>query len=339
MAILGEIWMLPRVTISKLWILAFMVTVVAIACHSPTPSDDTPHSSAATTAGCRMIRHDGGETELCGPPEDIVVLSPPLLDILLSLGIQPAGYAEVELFNTRIFDHPSQQIPYLGDRVTTQPVNLGDRNNPSIEALLKLQPDLILGEKFFTEGNYRLLSSIAPTAFFEMQGVIAWQTILQAIAPALDRTAEAQQVMAAYNQQIDQAKRQLAPAISGQTIVVLGWERTSSQSFVSDASFITNLLESLGFDVILGEPNRPSISIEALTQIETEHILVMPTGNNTIDNAKDQWEKNPILRLMPAVQAKKIYFMDYQLARIRGPIAAETFIRTFTSLVNVDPQD
>ncbi|PIG94860.1 iron dicitrate-binding protein [Gloeocapsopsis sp. IPPAS B-1203] len=262
-----------------------------------------------------------------------VVLSPPLLDILLSLGVQPAGYAEVDLLNTKVFDRPSQQIPYLGKRVTSQPVNLGDRHNPSIEKLLQLKPDLILGEKFYLKENYKLFSSIAPTAFFQTEGETGWKSVMPIIAQALNREEQAQQAIASHNQLVRTAKSQLAPVVSGQTIIVLGWQPTSNQSFIFASGFITGLLEDLGFRVIVGAPNRPNTSIEAIASIKADYILIMPSGDNTISNAKQQWQNDPILRLIPAAQAGKIYFMDYQIARIRGPIAAEVFINQIQQLL------
>ncbi len=323
-----------RLAIAKLWVLAVMVAVVAIACHSPVPSNDTPQSSSVPAADCRVINHDGGKAELCGQPEKVVALSPPLLDILLSLGVQPEGYAEVDLLNTKVFDDPSQQIPYLGDRVTTQPVNLGDRHNPSIETLLQLKPDLILGETFYVKNNYRTLSRIAPTAFFDTGADTGWQPALQAIAQGLNREAQAQQVIAAHNQRVEAVKNQLAPLTSGQSIIVLGWQGIVNQSFVFAGDFTTELLEDLGFQVILGPSDRPSTSMEAIAQIDADHILVMPSGENTIENARQQWQNNPILQALPAVKAGRLYFMDYQLTRIRGPIAAGIFIREFTSVLS-----
>jgi len=334
MAVLGKEGMRQRLAIIKLCLLAVLVAAVAIACHSPTPSSDAPHSSPATTADCRVIRHAGGETELCGQPEDIVALSPPLLDILLSLGVQLAGYAEVDLLNTPVFDNPSQQIPYLGDRVTTQPVNLGDRHAPSVETLLQLKPDLILGETFYLENNDRILSRIAPTAFFDINADAGWQPALVAIAHGLDREAQAQQVIAVYEQQLDAARRQLPPLAAGETIVVLGWQGIVNQSFLFTDDFVTKLLRALGFEVIVGPSDRPGLSMEAVAQIESDHILVMPSGDNTIAAAQQQWATDPILQSLPAVQAGNLYFMDYQLTRIRGPIAAEIFLREFTSLLS-----
>jgi iron complex transport system substrate-binding protein len=326
--------MRPKVAIIKLWLVAILVAAIAIACHAPTPSGDAPPSSATPTADCRVIRHAGGKTALCGQPNEIVALSPPLLDILLSLEAQPAGYAEVDLLNTPVFDNPSQQIPYLGDRVTTQPVNLGDRHSPSVETLLQLKPDLILGETFYLESNDRILSRIAPTAFFDIDVDTGWQPALTAIAHGLGREPQAQQVIAAYEQQLEAARRQLAPVAAGETIVVLGWQGIVNQSFLFTNDFVTELLRELGFEVIVGPSDRPGLSMEAVAQIEADHILVMPSGDNTITAAQQQWATDPILQSLLAVQAGNLYFMDYQLTRIRGPIAAEIFLREFTSLLS-----
>jgi iron complex transport system substrate-binding protein len=280
-----------------------------------------------------MIQHDGGETKICGHLQKIVALSPPILDILLSLGVQPVAYAEVDLLKQKVFDHPSQQIPFLGDRVTSKPINLGTRHNPSIETLVQLKPDLILGEKFQLETKYTFFSRIAPTAFFQTGGKTDWQPVMQAIAQALNREEQAKQAIASHHQLLETTKSQLAPLISGQTIIVLGWESNYNQSFIFSTGFITGLLENLGFQVMTADTDTLDTSIEAIANIQADHILVMPTGDNTIDNAKQQWQNNQILRLIPAVQAGKIYFMDYQLTRIRGPIAAEIFINQIRQLL------
>ncbi|MBE9052033.1 iron-siderophore ABC transporter substrate-binding protein [Nostocales cyanobacterium LEGE 11386] len=318
----------------KLLLLSLCTLILVVACNSSTPqlqSNQTPESIASD---CRVIEHDGGKTEICGQPQKVVALSPPLLDILLSLGVQPAGYAEVGLLNSKIFDNPSQQIPFLGDYVTNKPVNLGTRHNPSIETLLQLKPDLILGEKFHLEANYKLLSSIAPTAFFQTEGETSWKPVMLDIAQALNREEQAKQAIASHNQLVETAKSQIAPVASGQTIIVLGWERIANQSFILPSNtFVCRLLEDLGFQVIAGKLDRPSISIEAIAEIKADHILIMPTGDNTIDNAKQQWQNNPILRLIPAVQAGNIYFMDYQINRIRGPIVAEIFINQMRQML------
>ena len=61
-----------------------------------------------------------------------------MLSMMLALDVQPSAYAEAYLVQ---FNNSSKQIPYLGNFVTTQPINLGDRNSPSLETLTLLKPD------------------------------------------------------------------------------------------------------------------------------------------------------------------------------------------------------
>jgi iron complex transport system substrate-binding protein len=99
--------------------------------------------------------------------------------------------------------------------------------------------------------------------------------------------------------------------------------------------FICGLLQDLGFQVLNPEEGDSSLnfSLEVLPQLGADMILVMPTGSNTIANAKQQWQNNPILQSIPASKAGKVYFMDYELTRIRGPIAAEIFINQLQTLL------
>jgi iron complex transport system substrate-binding protein len=150
----------------KLLLISICSLILVVACNSSTPQLNTNQTPTSRPSDCRVINHDGGETEICGQPQKIVAFGPPILDIFLSLGVQAAGYSEVDFLNKKVFDNPSEQIPYLGHLVTNQPVNLGDRNNPSLETFVQLQPDLIIGEAYHIKEKYELFSSIAPTAFF-----------------------------------------------------------------------------------------------------------------------------------------------------------------------------
>lgn len=306
----------------RYWLILFITSLMLIsACH---------HSDliAQKQSNCDrfQVQHYAGITEVCPNPKTIAVLSPPLLDILLTLGLQPAAHAEVDILAKPIFDRPSEQIPYLGQYVTTQPINLGDRSNPSLEALLHLKPDLIIGEDY--QNTSPLLSKIAPTLFFEIPANKGWQSVLSSLAPVFGRETEARSKLAEYDQLINQTKQDLAPLINGKTILVLGWDRFSKQVFILESdSFVCELLRDLGFSVIGGESGRTDLSIEALPTIPTDHILVMPSGDSTINQAQEYWKANPLLGAIPAVRSGNVHFADFQLYRIRGPIAAEIFIR------------
>jgi iron complex transport system substrate-binding protein len=166
---------------------------------------------------CRIVEHDAGETKICNQPQKVVTLDQYTLDIMLSLGAQPAGYVERWSRNLSVFNRPSQQIPYLGSRITTQPIYLGSVGNPSLEKLTVLKPDLIL-----TEGRqqYELLSRIAPTVYVEYNKG-GWKRDIHTIAKALDREPEAQQVLAMHEQQIHETQKKLAPVLATHSRLLL----------------------------------------------------------------------------------------------------------------------
>lgn len=322
----------------KFCLLATLTFVAIAACHSWTASQIVSTSTQPLASQCEIVQHISGKTQVCGQPKQVVALSPPLLDIMLALGVQPLAYAEVDLFRGRKFDNPEAQIPFLGKYITTQPMNLGSRDSPSQELLLWLKPDLILGEPEYNRNNYNLLAKIAPTLLFRIQSKDDWQQHISAIGRALGREAQAEQVIAQYKQQIAQTKAVLAPIAAQQRrILVLGFGRLIANSFVFEPDeFVCGILQELGFEIVTvgsGERERFSVSLEVLPQIETDAILILPSGDNTVANAQQQWSQNPILRSLSADKAGKVYFTDFQITRIRGPIAAEIFVDRMRELL------
>ncbi|MBE9017705.1 iron-siderophore ABC transporter substrate-binding protein [Chroococcidiopsidales cyanobacterium LEGE 13417] len=322
----------------KFCLLVILTFLTIAACYGRTAQQMAFTSTQASTSSCQVIQHISGKTQVCGQPQQVVALSPPLLDIMLALGVQPLAYAEVDLFTRRKFDKPEAQIPFLGKYITTKPINLGSRDRPSQELLLWLKPDLILGEPEYNKNNYHLLAKIAPTLLFRIQEKDDWQQHIAAIARALGREERAKQVIAEYKQQIAQTKAALAPIAAQQRrILVLGFGRLIADSFVLDPEeFVCGILQELGFEIITvgsREQERFSLSLEVLPQIETDAILILPSGNNTIANAQQQWSENPILRSLSADRGGKVYFTDFQLTRIRGPIAAETFVNRMREIL------
>ncbi|NJM98365.1 MAG: ABC transporter substrate-binding protein [Phormidesmis sp. RL_2_1] len=192
-----------------------LVALLSTACQSrsveaPIATADNPSSD------CRTVEHEMGETEVCGQPQRVAVLNPHTLDIVLSLGVQPFAYAESAVLNLQTFDQPAEQIPHLGRYVTTEPINVGDRKNPSLERLAQIQPDLILSEDWLVEGQYDLLSQIAPTLLFtdEKNGQQHWRYDIEGIAKALGRESQAEELLARYPEQVAAVREQLAPVVA-----------------------------------------------------------------------------------------------------------------------------
>jgi ABC-type Fe3+-citrate transport system substrate-binding protein len=76
---------------------------------------------------------------------------------LLELGIQPAGVADIAGHNKYV-----NIAPKLVDSV----VEVGTHQEPNLEAIAKIKPDLILGVQQRHAGIYQTLSSISKTMLF-----------------------------------------------------------------------------------------------------------------------------------------------------------------------------
>ncbi|MGJ3252771.1 MAG: ABC transporter substrate-binding protein [Elainellaceae cyanobacterium] len=329
--------------LARLGLVAILASVLIVACQNNLEQNFASQSPATEIENCRMVEHDTGETEICGQPQRVVALSPYILDMMLSLGVEPVGYSAADMSETMLrqseFDNPDKQIPYLGQRLTTQPVNLGDRHSPSLEGLAQLQPDLILGEAWQgDQGKYQLLSQIAPTVLVDdQQG--GWQRSIQTLAQALDQESELEQSKAAYEAAIAEARTQLSSVAAKYPQVLLISSGSLSQGINTyHCSEFSRLLESLGFQLVhLTNPSNcySTLSLEVLPQTNADIIFVVAWDADDQGSARgwqklqQAWQQTPILQQMPVTQAGRVYFIDAQLSTIRGPIAADIILQKY----------
>jgi iron complex transport system substrate-binding protein len=295
-----------------------------------------------------MVPHELGETKICGQPQRVAVLSPHILDSILSLGVQPIAYAEASTLNLRKFDRPEQQIPFLGRYVTTQPINVGNRDNPSLELLTQLKPDLILGESWTSKKHYDLLSKIAPTLLFSDVGMNDdqhWKHSIGGIAKALGREQQAQQLLENYPQQTALARKELAPVVAAYPkVLVIHSNRLSNSIAMADDSKAADMLRAIGFEIISPEDvslksgANVQVSLEILPQIETDLIFVLAWSEELYDpqlEIEQQWSKTPLLRQMQAFKNGQVFFVDYQLwgSVTRGPITDQLILEKLPPLL------
>ena len=338
--------------ISHILGLVLSITFVAIlvsACGSNSSQTNSNPNNVSSSPECRIVEHDAGETQICNQPQKIAALSPYVLDIMLSLGAQPAGYAGNWTGTWFQFDNPSQQIPYLGNRITTQPVNLGVRANPSLEVLVALKPDLILTELPI---HLELLSRIAPTVYVNYNKG-GWRRDIHTITKALGRESQVQQVLANNKQQLSATQTKLTPLLAKHSRILLfnvtNWE---SVRFASDKDTQPKLINTLGFQLVrpmnMEAGTRKTLSIEVLSQLEANIVIASIRSdllnsdsvwnNNSYDvpleNFKREWNQIPLLQNWPPNREGCVYFVDGVLwVTIRGPISEEIVMEQLPELL------
>jgi iron complex transport system substrate-binding protein len=323
-----------------LGLLMVLLAGTVAACGEPRSQQPSP--AAVPPGNCRLVEHDVGTTEVCGQPQRIAVLAPHLLDILLSLGLQPAGYAE---FTTTGLGEPTTEIPVLGNRVTSQPINLGLRNTPSLETLLQLKPDLIIGEAF-QQQYYDRFSQIAPTLLFAGGQKDQWHQGLRGVAQAVDRQAQAEQVIQDYQQKLAETRVAIASVVTSHPNLLLMTAYQLPETFgVSDnQGFLGGLFEDLGFQLVLptvGNASESWFSIEILPELPADIILALISDHlreDAMGHIQQVWQQNPITRSLPTSQAGQVHFLDaYLFFNIRGPLAAQLILDQVQALFVPNP--
>lgn len=331
----------------RLLLVAIATSFMIFACNWVNPtSTDSASEPVTAAADCRMVQHQMGETEICGRPQRIVALTPFMLELLLALDVQPVGYADVVAFHQGDYDNPSEQIPYLGDRITTQPVNVGLHHSPSTEKLLKVKPDLILATEF-SQSHYKTLSSIAPTLIFRAQEA---ETNLRAIAQAVDRADRAEQRLNQTEQLIAASRQEFAPIVASYPEITLLSSFDEAQPFnliTHYTSMCSALVKELGFQLVypagmdeatLSNPTIP-ISLETLPQLNDADSIVL-LGVNFAPNQSAQnfsegqlrqvqqkWEKSAIAQSLTASKNERVYFVPaYTCYGLPGPIGTELYL-------------
>ena len=159
----------------------------------PAAADTASGSGSAESADTRAVAHDRGETQVPAEPQRVVVLDSPHLDAALSLGVTPVGSVQSAV---------DEGLPaYLGDR--TEGVELvGTIEEPDLEAIASLQPDLILSATVRHEQIYDQLTQIAPTVFTAGSGT-NWREGFELVADALGRAEAGDAALAEYDERVD----------------------------------------------------------------------------------------------------------------------------------------
>ncbi|MER8038326.1 ABC transporter substrate-binding protein [Streptomyces hydrogenans] len=240
----------------------------------------------------RTLTHAMGKSELKAAPKRVVVLDVGELDNVVSLGIQPVGYAPSE---------GDDGIPGYLAKDAGAPKSVGTINNLNLEAIANLQPDLILGSQLRAADKYDELSKIAPTVFSIRPG-FTWKENYLLNAAALDKTAEAKEKLAAYETKAKKLGEDVGP---NKPVVSMVRYLPGKIRLYAKASFIGTILEDAG----LPRPKNQQIdelaaeiSPEKIDQADGDWIFTGVYGDAKATK-KDAAQGNPLWKNLKAVKA------------------------------------
>lgn len=297
-------------------------TSATVAASSAPESSASPAAAESTTTesgGEHVVKHAMGETTVPANPQRVVVLDTGELDSALALGVKPVGAVSA----TQGGSFPS----YLADR-TEGITNVGTIQQPNLEAIIALKPDLILSSKLRHEAIYPQLSQIAPTVFTEAVGVV-WKENLKLHAEALGKTAEAQKLMDDYTARLDEFKAKLGDRLANTKVSTVRFLSGGKVRIYMKQSFIGTVLQDAGLprppaqdkDVFAEE-----VSKERIPDMDGDVMFVTTFGPGD-ETALTTFQSDPLWSQLGVVKANKVYAVpdDYWMLGI-GILAANRVV-------------
>ncbi|WP_431951324.1 ABC transporter substrate-binding protein [Actinacidiphila sp. bgisy167] len=240
----------------------------------------------------RTVTHAMGTTVLKAQPKRVVVLDVGELDNVVSLGIKPVGLAPTE---------GSPELPSYLKGEAGDPANIGTINSLNLEAIAALKPDLILGSQLRAADSYDELSQIAPTVFSIRPG-FTWKQNYLLNAAALDKTAQAEANLAAYERKAKDLGVKLGDRKP--TVSMVRFMPEGKIRLYANNSFIGTILKDVGIprpknqdiDDLAAE-----ISSENIDQADADYIFTGVYGDpKATDKSKAQG--NPLWKNLKAVK-------------------------------------
>ncbi|MGF9905330.1 ABC transporter substrate-binding protein [Brevibacillus porteri] len=304
-----------------LWTLALAGTVLLTGCGSAEQKQPAAGQDSAQTAQKRIVKHELGETEITGDPKRVVALEYSFVDGLWELGVTPVGIAQEK-------DKDVEGL--IGKKIEYTPV--GTRQQPSLEVISSLQPDLIIGDLNRHKDIYKDLQKIAPTIILKSRNSTYQENLssFATIGEALNKQKEAEQRLIKHKEIIAEFKKKV-PAEDSRN-VMLGVFRADSLSAHGSKSFDGELLEMIGIKNAIQDAPEPTvkISLEQMVQWDPDVIFLAEAD----DALLNEWKQNPLWNNITAVKNQEVHKVNRDLwTRYRGLKSAERIVEEAVNLL------
>ncbi len=281
-------------------------------------------------AGTRQVLDANGQSHTVpDDPRRVVVLSELDLDSALTLGVQPVGTVNGRGQGT---------LPrYLLDKAGKAIQVVGDLDNPNLEKLIDLEPDLILTGQTKPE-LLALLQEIAPTVVTGNWGE-PWKTVFNRSANVMNKEAEAKAFLARYDARLAQARSKLAKH-QGEQVSIVRWN-PKGPSYMHGGTFASSVVTEMGLarpahQIGDKSPHSPALSLESLNLLDGDWLVVgtLSASGDAVDAMK-QAEQTPAFQQLGAIKGKRFGAVDGSLwTSTGGPQAALRVIEDVEGLLS-----
>ena len=263
----------------------------------PTADPDVQVTAAGSSAGSpypRIVTHDRGTTTIPARPQRIVALDASLSEAVVLLKRPLVGGISSE-------GHVRGFPAYLGDAVKDT-AEVGPVENPDLEAVAALEPDLIVSATNRHAVLYDQLSKIAPTVFVKTTEP-QWRQNVTTLGALLGAEHEATDASTGYQQRAREVGNAINTKAGNPTISVVRFLDGPTR-LMQKATFIGTILKDAG----LARPKSQDVEAvtldvgeEQIRQADGGHIFVASYSSGTA--AKERLERNPLWKHLEGVRS------------------------------------
>jgi iron complex transport system substrate-binding protein len=295
----------------KSFLLGIVTIILLLACHSNISPNaitgDNTLSTSSLPVATRVVKHALGETIIPTQPQRIIVLNDiSLLDPVLSLGIKPIGtvsyFPQYDFLFRGVTNDEAAGIEFVG---------VG--NQPNIERIIMLKPDLILMREY-QKNAYEQLSAIAPTVVVDLPGMnYSFKENLRFIAQVLGKSEKAEEVIAEYYERVRKLQKLMGERLQKIEVSVINLFSESIIATYSGNETYNQVFQDLGIRLTpkLANQQQETLisSIEVLNKYDADILFVMNISGNKV--AALSFFQNPLLSTLKAAQKNRVYEVQH----------------------------
>ncbi|KZE76247.1 ABC transporter substrate-binding protein [Paenibacillus elgii] len=309
-----------RLKPAALLAVVLLLSVWLTACgEKPAAQPDAKSGEAAAPAqadGKRKIKHAMGESEVPANPQKVVILTNEGTEALLALGVKPIAAVQSYTGNPW-FDHIKADMEGVKA--------VGGEQQPNLELIASLKPDLIIGNKMRHEKIYDQLKAIAPTVYSEtLRG--EWKDNFKLYADALNKKAEGDKIIAAFDKRIEDFKQKAGSKLN-EKVAVVRFMGGKTRYYYGNM-FTGVIFKQIGIarsDAKNDEKAFEDITKERLTELEAADRVIYftyETGDGKGTKQEEEWMNDPLWKNLKVVKNNKVFKVDDVIWNTAGGVKA-----------------
>jgi iron complex transport system substrate-binding protein len=238
-------------------------------------------------------------------PHRVICLMPTVTDTVFALG---AGDDVVAISDYTKYPAAALKKPSVGDLI-----------KPSIETILSLHPDLVIGTqpKGPMEVTDQLERAGIPIFLVSPHGMAGIFNSIKSVGMALNRTPQADALIDRLQQRVDAVRARTKDLPAPRVFMPIWYDPITT---IGKNAFITEVIEAAGGRSVTDDLTSewPQISMEVVLERAPDAMLLVRGGKTTLQVLQDR----PGWSSMTAIKERRAYYVDDRI-NFASPVAID----------------